>query len=139
MLKASWAHLVDELATLVGEIIPRSRVLILGTPPPKTDERIRTGLLRDSAFVELTTRRGLDPTTSPITPLQVRVALWDIVQEQLADIAASTGATFVPVPVCVFATDGSLRDEFAGEDVTHGNAKYGEMAWRAVADVLKDG
>ncbi len=112
------------------------RVLVIGTPPPKSDEFVARALRADPFFAEVTESLGLAPDETPVTPGSTRMALWKIVQAMLADSAAATGATFVPVPPEALDGQGYLRGVLATADATHANAAYGRLVWQAVARAL---
>ena len=129
--------LVD-LEQLLERIGSDREVVVTGTPPPKRDAIIRERMEREPVLKQLMVDGGFDPETAPLTPGRLRVALWRIVQDLLADVAAAHGARFVPVPDDAFAEDGHLRDDLSAPDATHANERYGALMLRAIADVVAE-
>jgi SAM-dependent methyltransferase len=126
----------EGLEQLLGRIGDSLRVIVAGTPPPKSDAIVRENMEIEPVLRKLIVDGGFRPATAPLTPGPLRVALWQIVQDLLRDIAAAHGAFFVPVPPEAIAEDGHLRDELSAQDATHANERYGALMLRAIADVV---
>jgi len=127
---------VVDLEQLLERIGDSLRVLVIGTPPPKCDAIVRGMMEREPTLNQVMAGSGLDAATAPLTHVKLRIALWRIVQDLLADIAAVHSAIFVPVPAEVFAEDGHLRDDLSAPDATHANELYGALMLRAIADTV---
>ncbi|MEP9368118.1 hypothetical protein [Xanthobacter sp. VNH20] len=105
-----------------------AKVIVLGTPPCKGDlDFIRKIVLGSEYFRRAAEKIGCDVETVAITDTSVRVKLWGVLQEMMADIAEKRGATFVPVPSAVLDGTRCLKSEFWANDVTHTNAAYGNL------------
>lgn len=130
MVKALWNPWLADLVAFLGSHPNPSLVTVLGTPPPKGEPQIRSGIAIEPYFVDLLAGRGLTPDTAPVVDTATRVATWDALQERMAEIANDAGAAFLPVPPDVMAADGTLLPQLAGRDATHANPAYGVMMWR---------
>jgi hypothetical protein len=113
-------------------------VLIVGTPPPKSEQQVRQGLLNDGPlgqgfFVDALAKVGLTLESAPLTPAATRVAAWEALQEATEAAATGAGAAFVPVPEWMRTEDGTLREEYCEPDTTHANTAYGAAMWQEIA------
>ncbi len=132
MVRALFFPTVARLDSMLQSIGPRRQVIVVGTPPPKHERAIRHGIAKEPGYVSSVTKQGLDITTVPISPLSLRLQLWHITQDLLAESAARAGVEYVSVPTSVRDNDGALRDEFSASDATHANEKYGALLWSEI-------
>jgi hypothetical protein len=109
---------------------------ILGTPPPKAEEEIRTGLQREPLLLEAVAAAGESVDTIPITSVALRVGLWKILQGDLAAWAARLGAVFVPVPASAQTADGCLKPEYSVGDSSHANGAFGALMLGEIESAL---
>ena len=137
-------HFCSSLAGL-GELLdkagkaPGFRRYVLGTPPPLRDaELIRRRLTREPHFAALAQHMGVDLDTVPITPWQVRLKLWHVLQQLMQEIADEKGAAFVPAPSVAIDSDGCLKVDYSVGDVTHGATNYGEAHLDDLAAHLRE-
>jgi hypothetical protein len=136
-VRALWAaddELLRQRLTRLSE--GARQVLVIGTPPPKSDEFVARALRADAFFLEVAADLGLAPDETAMTPGPTRIALWTVVQDMLAASAADCRATFVPVPPEAVDEHGYLRGVLSTADATHANAAYGRLVWQAVARAL---
>lgn len=123
------SRVMDRLSADGGD----RRIAILGTPPPKRDnDALRAMLTEEPFFVEQAAFLGHTVETIPITAPHVRLKLWYLLQEMLADQARRVGAAFVPIPSGAQDEDGFLKPEYWTRDVTHANADYGRLMFEAM-------
>jgi hypothetical protein len=120
------------LDTLLKRIAGRTRVFVVGSPPPKPEQIVREGLIREPDFVKMAKERGFDIAAAPISSLEVRRAMWSIYQELLLESAMRHGAIFVSVPASAMDHDQCLREELCTPDATHGNAAFGALMWKEI-------
>jgi hypothetical protein len=110
-----------------------NRIALIGTPPPKGDnEALRVLLQNETIFVNRAAQLGHSPETVPITDPYVRLKLWYLLQDMLAEEARIRGLMFIPVPKEVQDADGFLKREYWTSDVTHANPAYGNVMYEAV-------
>ena len=115
-----------------------NRIALIGTPPPKRDnEALRAFAQREEFFVSAAARFGQSVETLPITDPYVRLKLWHLLQDMLADTARSRGVMFIAVPKQVQDADGFLQREFWFPDVTHANEAYGNVIYETVARAFR--
>lgn len=123
MISALWAETLEGLSSVV-ESSKAEEVLLLGTPPPKPDAAIRSGLAREPNFVREIEAAGATVDGIPLTPGPTRVALWSILQADLEKAGKRAGARFVSVPADLRTSQGYLKPEFSASDASHANAAF---------------
>ena len=110
-----------------------NRIALIGTPPPKGDnEALRALLKTEEFFVSKAALLGQSVETIPITDPYVRLKLWYLLQDMLAEAARIRGVMFIPVPKEVQDPDGFLKREFWASDVSHANEAYGNVIYETV-------
>src|SRR5205823_5364234 len=112
------------LSNVAGE-----KILLLGTPPPKTEDQVRAGISKEPLLVEAAQKLGMSSSTLRITPLAIRLELWRMTQELMREIASEFRVPFIAVPDEVLV-DGALRVDASFEDATHANGVWGEVMAR---------
>lgn len=130
MVREKFWPTVAILSAMIGEIAKNSasRAIVLGTPPPKgDDEKVRGFLAAEPGLVALAAKRGCSVDEVPLTPPLIRLKLWTVIQELMADIAREHGASFLPAPAEAQDETGFLRPEFWVADATHANLLYGQI------------
>jgi hypothetical protein len=133
MLKSHFSLSLNGLRDWLGAHSDPSTVLVAGTPPPKSEEHVRAGLAIEHYFIELLEKEGLTPNTVPLTDVATRVACWEALQEAMESISTAAGARFLAVPEVSQNSVGTLRAEYCGHDVTHGNLAYGVLMWQTIS------
>ena len=108
------------------------KVVLIGTPPPKSESEIRRHLKSDEFFISLLESAGIRIEDAPITSDQFRYTLWKRIQQNLERISRVAGITFVPVPAEVFENGMTLKSEYSAPDASHANHLYGQAMWEAV-------
>jgi hypothetical protein len=111
------------------------KLLLLGTPPPKSDDQIRAAFENDPWLAEWAVRLGMTESTLRITPLAVRVELWKITQELLRDLSDEWGMTFVGVPDRAWSS-GALPAQASAPDCTHANGYWADVMIQEANDAL---
>lgn len=130
MVKSLWRIWLTPLAQFLERHPSPGAVTLLGTPPPKPEDRIRAGIAVEPHFVALLGKQGLTPASAPVVATATRVASWNALQDTIHEIALEGGASFLPVPDDIASADGTLRPELCSPDATHANADYGHRMWR---------
>ena len=121
------------LSNVAGE-----KVLLFGTPPPKTEEQVRAGITKESVLVGLAEKLGMSSSTLPITPLPIRLELWRMTQDLMNEIATEFRVPFIRVPDEA-VVNGALRVDASHSDATHANGLWGEMMVSQVRKMLATG
>ncbi|HVB18636.1 MAG TPA: hypothetical protein VNF04_19070 [Stellaceae bacterium] len=93
----------------------RSRIALVGTPPPPVSNSHR--------------QVGL-------TPPAIRLKLWHVLKEIYQEEAERYGVEFIAIPDNVTDESGFLKQEFWTEDVTHANPAYGRVMLDRLAQEL---
>ncbi len=126
MISARWEPFLVGMEANVKSV-QAEHLVLMGTPPPKREEEIRAGLAGEPRLLELIAAAGETPDTIRVTPTELRVGLWKILQHDLAAWAARIGATFVPVPASAQTADGCLKPEYSMADSSHANGAFGAL------------
>ncbi|WP_373503573.1 hypothetical protein [Aestuariivirga sp.] len=71
-----------------------------------------------------------------VTPAPVRLKLWTLQQQALAEFCKENGMIFLGNPTSARDQEGYLRRRYYAEDATHANAAYGVMVLRQLVDIL---
>ena len=141
MLSTYWWESFAELGRAVERLLERSRVLVIGTPPPKPTEYIRAKLEGgnpdwDPWVADIASSRETPSPELPISPEPFRLALWSVIQDGMREQARRRGATFVPAPPAARDAAGLLIPDYSNGDLTHGNAQYGGLLWAQIEAAL---
>ena len=123
-------HDFDKLEELLPRLKaqPGCRPIVCGTPPPKPDNQFLMDIMsKEAAWVSLARQRGLDPFAIPLSSPLLRLKLWILIQNQLAEIAALADVEFDPVPHEAQSQDQFLAAEFWGVDATHAWGRFGDL------------
>jgi hypothetical protein len=136
MVSARWAPTFEALGNVVPNAIAE-HVVVVGTPPPKSEAAIRAGLGPESVFAAQIEASGYSADTIPLTPGPVRMSLWRVLQEDIRARVESLEAIFVGVPERARTEDGFLRPEYSAADATHANAAFGAMMIEEVVSALE--
>lgn len=133
MVKAFCLQLLEQLPPVLNAMGPRNVVLV-GPPPPKRDETVRERLPRSPFFSAALKSRGWTTETAPVTPFSFRLKLWEIHRSAMGDTADLHGIALLGIPEVAVDEDGALRDEYAADDASHANGRYGGLVWRLVSE-----
>jgi DNA-binding HxlR family transcriptional regulator len=127
---------LDEVLKALRERGARS-VTLVGTPPPKRDnEMLRKLLEKEPYFCDWAAQLGQSTDEIKITEPHIRLKLWYLLQEMIAEIGRRHGARFIPVASELQDEDGFLLEQYSFPDVTHANAAYGEVMLRKVLEEI---
>lgn len=131
LVKSHFDRTLVHLRELVARLLQAGaeRVALLGTPAPKADNRRFMDVILNSEFMkDLARRRGIDLHTVALTPETVLLKMWCVLQELMAESAASAGADFVAVPPATRGADGFLAELYVrAGDLTHANEDFGRL------------
>jgi hypothetical protein len=143
MVSSYWAPSFAALGQVLDRLVQRSRVLVIGTPPPKPGGYIKPkfeGKLDwDPWVADIASTRGLASSELPVSSEPLRLALWSIIQDGMREEARRSGSTFVPVPDSAFGSAGLLAAVYSAGDLTHANSEYGGLMWAQIEAVLQPG
>lgn len=127
-----WDWTYKEFEEAISAISRHSQLVVVGTPPPKTDQTIREVLQNDPTILEAAKDKGIEPHEVGLTAPCTRLALWNVIQDEMEELTLKAGGTFVPVPAKARDLEGYLLPEFSWPDATHTNSKYGSLIWEEI-------
>ena len=93
-----WAPTFSELAHVLRRLVSVAAVVVLGTPPPKSDPAVRQSLEREPVFTKRAKELSVDVTNLRVTSEVVRLAMWQVIQDALGQAAVEAGAIFFRCP-----------------------------------------
>ena len=131
MFDELWMPDFQILERAIRIVSSTKKIVLTGTPPPKTEKDIRNNLANDEFFISLLSRAGIKIEDAPITSDVFRFTLWKRIQLNLERISRAAGITFVPAPSQVFENGITLKSEYSATDASHANHLYGEAMWHA--------
>jgi hypothetical protein len=133
MIRAKYEQIYVPFSDAIAQLCEHSRgVVILGSPPPKRQAFIRATLDADWVFEPVLANNGWTAETMPLTDSEDLLQMWQVLQQVREETAIRAGATFIPAPREAIDADGFLRPEYSALDVSHANAAYGALMWRAI-------
>jgi hypothetical protein len=94
-------------------------------PAPKPLTHIENYILQEKYFTDIAESQGVDIGDLVITSDSIRLELWNVLAQLLADSAKNLKADFFGAPAVSRDTFGMLLPEYWASDVTHANSKYG--------------
>jgi hypothetical protein len=136
MAQELWRPSLEGLVAFLAAHPTPGSVIVVGTPPPKSEEHVRAGLMAEPLFVLMLEREGLTPDTVPVVGVETRVAAWESLQESMAQIADAHGARFLEVPDMAREPWGTLLPEYCAADASHANPDYGLLMWHHLMNAI---
>lgn len=110
--------------TAIRRLCPRLQVVRIPSPPPASSEDVAAwAATRDK------------PERAHQVPTSVRLKLWWLYDQRLAQFSTGLGIDSLPVPERALHRLGTLRAEYL-QDGIHGNARYGALVCAQMADVV---
>ena len=101
------------------------KTYIPGSPPPKKDLKALLGT--EQQFANVLNEAGLSLESATISPPNMRLKLWRLLQTMLEEVAVKYGALFVPYPAELMERDGFLLPKFWQNDISHANDAAGKI------------
>lgn len=128
-LRAHFAPSMNELDAILERLRDRAAaVVVAGTPAPKSTADVMSGLESDG-FATALRAAATDGHAPRVARTGLRLTLWQIVQDLLAESAARGGAAFLPIPSATRAAEGTMLSAYSAPDVSHANPEYGDLVW----------
>jgi GSCFA family len=113
--------------TALGSYVCSPAVVI--PPPPPVESELNI-LKVPGSFSEKFAVYG-------VAPAHVRLQAWLYQKKLIKEAAEKSGLRFLELPSDVLSEEGFLREQYLAEDPTHGNAAYGKLILRYIADLLE--
>ena len=137
MVKYLWRNSMNGLRDVIEAFPHPERIVVFGTPPPKSESALRSGWAFEPLLGDLITSLGYTVESAPVGNQHMRVAAWDALQECLQETAEAAGAQFLAIPAGVQDPDGLLLPEYCAPDATHANATYGRLVVQALHALVR--
>jgi hypothetical protein len=138
LVKAHFDQTLVGLRELIGRLLKAGaqEVVLLGSPAPKADNRRFMDVILNSEFMkEVARRRGLELQRVALTPEPILLKMWHVLQELMAESAASASARFAPTPEHTCGADGFLAEAYVRPgDLTHANDEFGRLMLALAVD-----
>ncbi len=128
-----WRPDFDELKRVIQLIRSNKRCFVIGTPPPKDSDEILSHLKSDEYFVHRALSMGVSVEDFKVTPNDMRVALWEQIQNGMRSVARETDSVFVEVPDSCLTSSKLLPIGLGVPDATHANGSYGARILDAIS------
>lgn len=132
MFRELWEPTLQPLISALERVVARHSVIVLGTPPPKPDELCRANIGIERWFQPLADELAINLDSLPITPQRTRLALWQLLQDRLLEIANQYDVPFLGIPNETVDGSGMLLPQYSASDATHANDLYGLAVWHRV-------
>ena len=125
MIKNFFKPSFEELSDIVPTLSNAASITLMNGPAPKPVTHIKSCILQEKYFTDIAESLGVDIGDLVITSDSLRLKLWNVLAELLADSAQKLGANFLGAPALSRDASGLLLPEYWASDVTHANSKYG--------------
>ena len=125
MIKDFFKPSFGELSDIVPSLSNAASITLMNGPAPKPLTHIKNCILQEKYFTDIAESLGVDIGDLVITSDSLRLELWNVLAELLADSAKNLKANFLGAPAVSRDTFGMLLPEYWASDVTHANSNYG--------------
>ena len=125
MIKDFFKPSFGELSVIVPSLSNAASITLMNGPAPKPLTHIKNCILQEKYFTDIAESLGVDIGDLVITSDSLRLELWNVLAELLADSAKNLKANFLGAPAASRDTFGMLLPEYWASDVTHANSNYG--------------
>jgi len=128
-VRTLFARTFADAAGVVARVVRSAAAVFLPAPPPPKDDDdlIRRRVLMEQGFRVRLEKLGVSPDTVVFSPPLLRLKLWELTQDLLAEAVEGVGGVYVPCPTEARDAHGLLRREFWNEDITHANRAFGKL------------
>ena len=130
MIKDFFKPSFEELGEIVPSISNAVSITLMNGPAPKPLTHIQNCILQEKYFTDIAESLGVAIGDLVITSDSLRLELWNVLAELLANHAKELGADFFSAPAVSRDAFGMLSPEYWASDVTHANSKYGMLLIR---------
>jgi hypothetical protein len=127
MIKAFFKPSFEELTEIIPSLSNAANITLMNGPAPKPLSHIQKCILQEKYFTDIAKSLGEDIADLVITSDSLRLELWNVLAELLANSAHTLGTNFLSAPEASRDTFGLLSQEYWTSDVTHANSKYGML------------
>jgi len=127
MIKDFFKPSFEELNEIIPLMSDAASITLLNGPAPKPISHIKTCIKQEKYFSDIVESLEVDLDSLVITSDSLRLELWNILAELLANYAANLGADYLGAPAESRDIFGMLLPEYRASDVTHANSKYGKL------------
>jgi hypothetical protein len=136
MIKNFFKPSFEELTEIIPSLSGAASITLLNGPAPKPLAHIQNCISQEKYFADLTKSLELDTDCFIITSDSLRLELWKILVEMLANYAKTLGTNFISAPAVSRDAFGMLLPEYWTPDVTHANSKYGVLLIEEIGKLI---
>jgi hypothetical protein len=133
-IKESFRPTFYELELILSRFPDRSKICLLGTPPPKSQALLNSKIQDDEFFIEMGEKIGIQKKDIRVSSNELRIFMWKLTQELTEKSAKEFGCKFLPAPVESFERNFLLREIYSVDDLTHANPDYGLLMLEKIAE-----
>jgi hypothetical protein len=127
MIKDFFKPSFEELSEIIPSLSNAASITLMNGPAPKPLTHIQDCIKQEKYFTDIAKSLGVEIDSLVITSDSLRLELWNILAELLANSAKELGANFLSAPAASRDAFGLLLPEYWASDVTHANSKYGML------------
>jgi hypothetical protein len=133
-IKESFRSTFYQLELILSRFPDRSKICLLGTPPPKPQTQLNKKIQLDHFFLELGEKIGIQKNEIKVSSNELRTFMWKITQELNEKSAKEFGCKYLPAPSESFDSDFLLREIYCEDDLTHANPEYGLLMLEKISE-----
>jgi hypothetical protein len=127
MIKDYFKPSFEELIEIIPSLSNAASITLMNGPAPKPLTHIQNCVWQEKYYIDIAKSLGVEIDSLVITSDSLRIELWNILAELLANSAKDLGANFLSAPAASRDAFGMLLQEYWASDVTHANSKYGML------------
>ena len=136
MIKEFFKGSFEELTKIASSLSNAASITFVNGPAPKPLTHIQSSILQEKYFIDIAKSLGIDIGDLEITSDSLRLELWNVLAELLANSAQKLGANFLGAPALSRDASGMLLPEYRSPDVTHANSKYGMLLIEEIGKLI---
>ena len=133
-IKESFRATFYELELILSRFPDRSKICVLGTPPPKPKDLLTERLQHDQFFLEMGEKIGIQKRDIRASNNELRTFMWKLTQELTEKSAKEFGCKYLPVPSESHDRNFLLKDKYSDDDLTHANPTFGLLMLQKISD-----
>ncbi len=127
MIKSYFKPSFEELTKIISSLSNAASITLLNGPAPKPLFHVQNRISQEPFFIGFAKSLGVEVENLVITSDSLRLELWSVLAELLANYAKTLGTNFIGAPAISRDALGLLSLRYWAPDATHANEKYGML------------